>query len=283
MKASATIYIPEGEDPFVSYTSRPSRAKVRLYIQKLQALIGGGIIARSLNGVATRPTVVAGTQYATAVVTLATVLAADTITLNGSALTAANGSPTAEQFDMSGTDAADATSLCAAINTTSAAALIAGLLRASNMAGSVVCASVAAGDTFAVAGVTFTAVGAASAKPDEFTMAGNDTADAAALVVAINAHPGTRDLVLASSATGTVTVRQLPFGQWTSTALRMTSSNATRLAVTQFAATAAVLIACASKGKEGNCMTIATSNAGRLAITSSLSRLGGGTSSTLTF
>lgn len=283
MKATATVYIPEGEDPFASYTSRPSRAKVRGFIQKLQALIGGGLINRSLGGVATRPFAVVGTAYATAVVTLATVSAADTVTINGADLTAANGSPTAEQFDMSGTDAADATSFCNAVNSTSTAALIAGLVRASNYAGSVICSSVAAGDWVEVAGVRFTAVGAASAGANVFSISGTNTQDGDALVTAINAHPALKDLVLASNASGTVTVRQLPFGQWTSTAMRMTSSNGTRLAVTQFAATAAVLIAATTKGKEGNCFTIASSNGTRLAIAGSATRLSGGASSTLTF
>lgn len=283
MKVCATLYLGEGVDPFASFTTRPSRAKVRDYIQRLQALVGGGLVNRSGNGVATRPNLVVGTQYATGVITLATVLAADTVTLNGAALTAANGSPTAEQFDMSGADAADATSLVNAINTTSTAALIAGVVRASNMAGQVTLASAVAGDWVEIAGVRFNAVAAASTKVEEFTIAGSDTADAAALVVCINAHPALKDLVIATSAAGVVTVRQLPFGQWTSTALRMTSSNGTRAAVVQFAATASVLVACVDKGKEGNCMTIATSNAGRLAIAGSATRLLGGTSSTLTF
>lgn len=54
---------------------------------------------------------------ATGTVTCANVSAADTVTINGIVLTAVNGgSPTSEQFDMSGTDTADAASLVSTIN-----------------------------------------------------------------------------------------------------------------------------------------------------------------------
>lgn len=60
---------------------------------------------------------------ATAGITLASVLAADTVTINGVVITAVAGAPGANQFDQSGSDTADATSLAAAING-SASALI---------------------------------------------------------------------------------------------------------------------------------------------------------------
>lgn len=277
MKVSLTLYVPEvvaGGDPFANYTTRSRSEKVSRLIRLLKSMAGGGILTRNSR----RPSLLAGTAYATGTVTLATVSAADTVTINGSALTAANGSPTAEQFDMSGTDAADATTLVTAINTTSTAALITGLVKASNLAGQVTCASAAVGDTVAIGGVTLTAVAAASAKADEFSISGNDSADATALVNAINAHPVLKELVLASAASAVVTVRQLPFDS--TSPLVLTTSNATRLAAVAVAATAVVLIAARDKGKEGNCMTIASSNASRLAIGGSATRLLGGTDAT---
>lgn len=282
MKTSLTFYAPNGIDPFSNFTTKPKAAKVRLLIKALTGAISGGYLDRDLLSGLNHPSVVAGTAYATATVTLATVLAADTVTINGAALTAANGSPTAEQFDMSGTDAADATSFVNAVNVTSTAALITGLVRASNIAGTVTFASSTAGDTVTVAGVTFTAVTATATNvSNEFSIAGNDTADAAALVALINAHPVTKELVFASNSSAVVTVRQLPFGP--TAALGLSSSNATRLAVVAMAATGTVLLCARDKGKEGNCMTIASSNGTRLAIGASATRLTGGTDSVLTF
>jgi hypothetical protein len=69
---------------------------------------------------------------ASGTVTCASVLAADTVTINGVVLTAVNGSPAADQFDMSGNATAEAVSLVSAIN---ANATLAGLVLASNVAG----------------------------------------------------------------------------------------------------------------------------------------------------
>ena len=58
---------------------------------------------------------------ASGTVTCASVLAADTVTINGVAFTAVNGTPSGNQFDMSGTNAQTATSLAAAIAASSTA------------------------------------------------------------------------------------------------------------------------------------------------------------------
>lgn len=391
MKASVTVYVPEGVDPFSSLTSRPSRTKVQAFLQLLRAIIGGGILSRSGSGSSTRPSLVVGTAYANGTVTAAAVAGADTVTVNGTALTAtqhhasgtvtpttsgididdtvtingyaftakateaiasghfkadgtdaqcctslaacingstnvlisgivtakasatvvtvravtagsggnsitlassdaqlavsaatlANGaSVAANQFDYLGSNAQTATALAAAVNA-STTALIVNNVRAGNFAGTVTCASVSPGDTVQVAGVTFTCVGAASGKLDEFTNITSDTATAAALVVCINAHPATRELVFASNSSGVVTVRQLPHGYWTANALPLSSSHVTRLAVVAIAATAVVFLAAIPKGTSGNQATLASSDGTRLAVSGT--RLTGGTSSTLTF
>jgi hypothetical protein len=387
MKATATIYVPEGIDPFANYTSRPKATKVHAFRLLLKAIVGGGIQNRSAN----RPTVVAGTAYARGTVTMAAPNAADTVTINGQALTAtqhhATGTVTitaagvdvddtvtingyaftakatealaSGHFQIGGTDTEAATSLAACINAStnvlisgivtatsasgvvtiravsagtggnsltlassdaqlavsaanlangaavgnnewdyvgsniqdatalvtcinaSSTAIVSDHVKASNLAGTVVCASVAAGDTVTVAGVKLKAVGAASALPDEWAMSGTDTQDAAALVTLVNAHPTLKEIVFASNSSGTVTIRQLPFGPGVSTALPLASSNGTRLAVTAIAATAVVFLVSTKKGTGGNQATLASADGTRLAV--SAARLAGGTDSTLTF
>lgn len=58
---------------------------------------------------------------ATGTVTLASVQAADTVTINGVVFTAVSGAPAANQFDISGTDTTSAASLALAINSTASA------------------------------------------------------------------------------------------------------------------------------------------------------------------
>ncbi len=279
MKSTVSVYLPDGVDAFSHHTSRPKAARVTEYLKTIRALIGGGINSRSSNGVSTRPSLTAGLTHARGTVTAATVLATNTVTINGQIITAVTGTAAIEEFDRSGTDIVTASNLAAAING-SAQTLITGLVRAGNLAGTVTCATALAGSTVKVAGVTFTAVGAASADPTHFLITGDDTADAAALVVCINAHPTTKQLVLATNASGVVTIRQLPFGP--NVGHRLSSSDGTTLAVSgaALAATAVVLVCAASKGVEGNQTTLASSGA---TLTVSAARLTGGTSSTLTF
>lgn len=92
----------------------------------LEACAGGMIESTSL-------AVDAAAVAATATVTLAAVLAADTVTVCNTVFTAVNGgTPTAVQFDMSGTDTADAASFVAAVN---AHTTIGRMVTASNLLG----------------------------------------------------------------------------------------------------------------------------------------------------
>lgn len=139
------------------------------------------------------------TQHrATGTVTLASVLAADTFTLNGVVFTAVNGSPTGNQFDMSGTDTADATSLVNAINNVLPSAVgVYGLIKARSAAGVVTLYAVTGGTTanaytlvssnggrLAVSGATM-ASGAAVAN-NQFDYLGTDITTARALADCIN-------------------------------------------------------------------------------------------------
>ena len=83
-----------------------------------------------------------GLAAASGTVTCASVSAADTVTINGVVFTAVNGgTPGANEFDMSGTDTADATSLAAAINA-SVSSLVQGYVSASSSGAVVTISSV---------------------------------------------------------------------------------------------------------------------------------------------
>lgn len=77
-------------------------------INQVAALVGGRLAGKIQVSV--------GDVKATGTVTLATVLAADTVTVDGIVFTAVNGGATGNQFNMNGTDSADADSLVSAIN-----------------------------------------------------------------------------------------------------------------------------------------------------------------------
>lgn len=95
---------------------------------------------------------------------------------------------TAITVTASGGDAATCTALGAAIN---ANTTVNNAYRATNRIASVTLASVAAGATLQVFGQTFTAVATSAAILDfgQFNIDGADSADAAALALAINRHP----------------------------------------------------------------------------------------------
>lgn len=112
----------------------------RIANQLIKAASGQSIPAVSMDA---RHSAVA----ASGTVTCASVAAADTVTVNGLVFTAVNGgTPTAVQFDMSGSDTADAASLVAAINASTDAA-IQGVVTASNVAGVVTITAVVPGKT----------------------------------------------------------------------------------------------------------------------------------------
>jgi phage tail sheath gpL-like len=80
--------------------------------------------------------------------------------------------------------------------------------------GTITLSGAAAGQTVTVAGVTYTAVAGVAANSSQFSVAGDDTADATALAAAINASENGRDTqqVTATSAAGVVTVKAVADG-----------------------------------------------------------------------
>ena len=80
--------------------------------------------------------------------------------------------------------------------------------------GTITLSGVTAGQTVTVDGLVYTAVAGTAANSSEFSVAGDDTADAAALAAAINARENARDTqkVTATSAVAVVTVKAVADG-----------------------------------------------------------------------
>lgn len=152
-------------------------------------------------------------------------------------------------------------------------ALVQYFVTASNIAGTAVLASVAAGTKFSFDGIEFTAVANATARPHQFAISGDDTADAAALVAAMVAMPYLNDKYIITSSTGTVTIAQRSGGSTVGTHQKM-FTNAATITLTQLAATATCYLSALQAGIWGNIVTLAASGTG---ITASGARLTGGT------
>lgn len=167
-----------------------------------------------------------------------------------------------------GVAASTATAIAAAINA-STDALVQYFVQASNWAGTVALASVAAGQTVTICGYPFTAKAGGVLQDGQFDQSGNDTADAASLVTQINKRAGLRDLVFASSSSGTVTLRQ-----WSGTASAGVITGPSTFTITALAATATVFVNSLLPGIAGNAVTLAASGTG---ATASASRLSNGT------
>jgi len=284
----------DGQNPFTTNPALGTRAKFNQTFSKMKGAINGGGV---WSAVGTHPIIQVGTTSSTAIVTLASVQAGDTVTLNGQAITAVSGAPANNEFDISGTNAAGATSLAGAV-LASTTALVSTHLVANTRSAIVTCASVAVGDYVVLAGERLTAGVTATdnggsrvttAPPNFWCQAGNDTTDGTSLTNCINAHPRLSQLFFAVNASGAVSIFERYPGIGKECTVQ--TNNGSRLAVTGtvsnsgglFAPSASVLFEARFPGAPGNAITIATSNGSRLAITGSLSRLAGGVNTNFTF
>lgn len=178
--------------------------------------------------------------YAT--IALVSCAANTVVEINGAPFSAISGAANAgnDEFDMSGTDAADATSLAASVTASTTAAVQ--NVRAANIAATLTLASVAAGEWVEINGVRLTA----SASPigiDQFSMAGTDTVDAASLAAVVNAHPQLTANMLATSAAGVVTLRR-----WTGTTALTIAKSAAGITTSGTAASGTITAATAIAG-----------------------------------
>jgi hypothetical protein len=269
----------DGNVPWISGDTKGSLQRLQNHLKKL----AGGLTSPGTNTVQVKQTAVA----ALAVVTCAAVAAADTVTINGTALTATqhnatgtatfstivagnvvtvNGvaftaraaASTQYEFTLGASDTTAAAALAAAINAC-VDALITGVVTATSAAGVVTVRAVTGGTggnaiTLAKTGAPVAVSGAtlangATVASNQFDYKGSDTETGTALVNA-----------LAASGTSLVSGH-----------------------VTGVNVAGAVTISARVPGVSGNAITIATSNGTRLAITGSLSRLGGGSETALSY
>lgn len=265
------------EEPIAGGLTRKHLKNAENYIR---GVIGGS--RRGSVGVAAQTALVA----ATGTVTLAAAQSGDTVTINGTALTATQHYAT----------------------------------------GTVTAASVSVADTVTVNGVVFTAAAAENLVTGAFNQASTDTAAATSLAACINASvdPLVFGIVTATSASAIVTIRAVASGTG-GNALTLATSNNTRLAksgttlangaaisnnqfdftgtntqnatalataigasttaiisknVSAAGALAVVTLTARVPGHGGNCITLASSNGGRLAVTGA--RLTGGSATIVT-
>lgn len=142
---------------------------------------------------------------------------------------------------------------------------------ASNLAATITCATVVAGNWVEVDGARIEVLADAPASRfDAVTKGATNNAMATALGAAINAHPHLRNVVFAEVSAAVVTVRQIAGA----TGLKMTSSGSTlTVSATTLAATATVLLTSKKPGHMGNWITLAASGTG---ATASAARLASG-------
>jgi hypothetical protein len=163
--------------------------------------------------------------------------------------------------------------LIAAAIDASTNALVQYFVTASNVAGSFALSTVVAGTKIGFDGVEFTAIAGGTAKPHEFSISGNDAADATALAAAMVACPylNTKYFIIASSSS--VIIAQRSGGSTVGTHQKMRTSAAT-VTLTQLVAGATVYISAMQPGIWGNVVTLAASGTG---VTAGAARLAGGT------
>lgn len=217
VRISVELTLPRGRNPFAQGFSK--RRALNEFAAKLHALaggVGGGTGAD-------RTTLRVATATASGTVTCAAVQNADTVTINGQALTAtqhhARGTitPTVSGIDVDDTLLVHETTLTAKKHHSTGTVTI-------------VIANTDVDDTVTINGYAFTAKNAENLGAGQFDISGTATAAATSLAACINAStdPLIAGLVTATSDVGVVTVRKVSTGTGTYT---LVSSDADGLAV----------------------------------------------------
>jgi hypothetical protein len=187
-------------------------------------------------------------------------------TINGVNVEAASGA---------GTDIEDAALAATTINA-SVDAIVQGFVRASSSAASVTLSTMTAGSYIAIrVGRTtyvFTATAAATGVPGQFSIAGNDTVDAAAFCTAVNAFPGLNQSVRAESVAGVAYIYAMD-GVITDKTVQVAGSGIALTAA--FAAVARCHVECIIPGALGNAVTFAARGT-NVSVANSSTRLVGG-------
>jgi hypothetical protein len=265
MADSSILVAIETKDPLNGFKTGAKQPSLRALANHLEGLASGtkrGTAVDVWSGGA-------DVAYSFGTIVLDNASVDDTVSINGVAITAkASADIGALQFSQGGTDAADATSLCAVINGTTNA-LIQHHVEASNFSGSVALDNAEAGNWVEIAlsdGRRWTFTGGT-----DWSVAGNDTQDGDSLTAAINGTNGLNREVVAINTAGTVHVYQR---RGTSATVVLTKSG-DPLTVGAVAASARTCVSALQPGIAGNCVTLASSNGSRIAVSGA--RLTGGT------
>lgn len=297
MKTNITVTAPSFLNPFLD---RPSQRAFSYVVARfktlLTSIVGGAGISRRQSELGHELTAIEyATDYAIARFSLASVSAADTVSLNGAAMTATAGTPSGDQFKVGVSNAADARSFVTGLNG-SATALLAQHFLAACRQVIITFASIQTGVDFVQLGSTvlhartqptdLTAGGVRdTTAPDEvFSLSTSDTNSAISFCNCVNSHPKLKEKFYAANASAVVTVYERP--PEAPTGPTVATSDGTRLAITSsllaLADGATVLVQSREPGNAGNSKTIATSNGTRLPITGSVARLAGGAQTVVT-
>lgn len=193
---TANLDVPMGADAAVIARGGDNMVALRWFIQWLQGVAGSSVASQSVflnwnDAVAVGNDAVSGVAAGLLV---------------GSSLSGAVGATIANTLvtaTAAGGDTATQTLVAAAIR---ADATVNQYVTATNNLMQVTLASVAAGATLTVCGITFTAVATAAdiRQFGQFNIDGSDTADATALALAINRHPALSARCRAVSSAGSV-------------------------------------------------------------------------------
>lgn len=174
-----------------------------------------------------------------------------------------------------GADLQDAAAAAAAINA-SVDALVGGWVRASVMTAQITLVSVAAGETISIidnkSEYRFTATVAATGQLGQFSISGNDTADALALANAINAYPGLSLNIRAESVAGVVYIYAM---DGSATGRVITKASAGTTINSQFAAATRCHVEAILPGAMGNAVTFTATGTG-VTVANANTRLVGG-------
>lgn len=262
MADSSLIIVLDQTDPLNANGRDRRHTALPLLEKHFAALAGGNKRFNRLqiwaDGAAPRPS--------RAVVTMASSTGTVGATINGVAVTV-----TWATSDI------NSSTLFAAAVTASTNVLVQYLVQACNIAGSVRCVSVVAGEfvEFNVVGLgtfRFTGKSGGTLDASQFDASGNDTAKALSLATQINNRAGLNKYVLADPTTDTVAIRQI---SGTTAALTISASSTT-FPLVALSAAASTLVSSLVPGVVGNCQTIAASGT-NVTINGSLTRLAAGT------
>ncbi len=217
--STVTVITGEGADPFTLNKYTTARAKVRAFRALLKALATGAILSRGT----TRPTIRYGTAQASATVTAATVVNANTVTINGILLTATqHNAKSTVTPTVSGIDLNDTVTINGSVFTA----------KQHYATATVTCAAADAADNVVINGVTFVGTaGAVVLGEATYSIDTGNTEAATSLAAQVNAYVALQTVVTATSSSAVVTLRAVTPGT-AGNAITLTSTDGTDLAVT---------------------------------------------------